>query len=75
MSKQKKYFKDNKEMVDYHLKILNECYSDDDIDEDLQFLECDAGLTDENLEQHNHSSDSEMYASNDVSFENNTGEN
>ena len=52
-------------MVDYLMKILNESYSGNNIDtdEDPQFRECDVDLSDENLEQCSHHSDSEVYAS------------
>ncbi|KAF8788633.1 hypothetical protein HNY73_006654 [Argiope bruennichi] len=72
MPKRKQYFKDHKEMVDYIMKILNE---DSDSEDDLQFPEYDADLSDENLEQKNHSSDSEITASDGEMTENNSDEN
>ncbi|KAF8789815.1 hypothetical protein HNY73_007725 [Argiope bruennichi] len=65
MSKRKQYFKDHKEMVYYLMKILNEDSDSEDIEDDLQFPEYDADLSDENLEQENHSSGSERTASDD----------
>ncbi|KAF8788012.1 PiggyBac transposable element-derived protein like [Argiope bruennichi] len=60
MSKRKQYFKDHKEMVDYLMKIFNEDSDSEDIEDDLQFPEYDADLSDENLEQENPSGDSEI---------------
>ena len=59
MPKQNKYFFENKEMVNYLMKILNESNSDYNIDadEDSPFPECDTDLRGENLEQDNNSSD------------------
>ncbi|KAF8789933.1 hypothetical protein HNY73_005029 [Argiope bruennichi] len=75
MSKRKQYFKDHKEMVDYLMKILNEDSDSEVIGDDLQFPEYDADLSDENLEQENPSSDSEITVSDDEITENNSDEN
>ncbi|KAF8777363.1 hypothetical protein HNY73_014232 [Argiope bruennichi] len=72
MSKRKQYFKDHKEMVDYLMNILNEDSDSEDIEDVIQFPEYDADLSDENLEQENHSSDSEITASDDEITENNS---
>ncbi|KAF8771706.1 hypothetical protein HNY73_019086 [Argiope bruennichi] len=48
---------------------------DSDCEDDLQFPEYDADLSDENLEQKNHRSDSEITASDDEMTENNSDEN
>ena len=60
-------------MMDYLMKILNESDKDDNIntDEDPRFPECDADLSNKNLEQNNHSSYSEMYTTDEIN-ENNT---
>ncbi|KAF8770890.1 hypothetical protein HNY73_018367 [Argiope bruennichi] len=63
MSKGKQYFKDNEEMVDYLMKILNDDSDSEDIEDDLQFPEYDTDLSGENLGQENHSSDSEIVVS------------
>ncbi|KAF8766567.1 hypothetical protein HNY73_019616 [Argiope bruennichi] len=65
MPKRKQYFKVHNEMVDYLMKTLNEDSDTEDIEDGLQFPEYDADLSDENLEQENHSSDSEITASDD----------
>ena len=48
--------------MDYLVKIWNENDSDDNIDtdDDLRFAECDTDLSDENLVQDNHTSESEI---------------
>lgn len=48
-------------MVDYLIKILIKWYIDNDsIEEDTQFPECDRDITNENLEEDNNNSDSEI---------------
>lgn len=72
MPKWKQYFKNNKEVVDYLTKILNE-NSDSfniNIQEDLQFLKMWKGFKSWNLEEKNHCSGFEINASCDEITEN-----
>ncbi|KAF8795197.1 hypothetical protein HNY73_003073 [Argiope bruennichi] len=57
------------------MKILNEDSDSEVFEDDLQFPEYDADLSDENLEQENYSRDSEITASDDEITENNSDEN